>query len=61
MDHLSLEQLEDYARTTTNPEHLAALEEHLLICEPCRTALQEVEEESRVIRRALIEHEEPTD
>jgi predicted anti-sigma-YlaC factor YlaD len=61
MDHLSFEQLEVYSRDKTTPEDLASIEEHLLICEQCRRALDRLEEEARIMREALKNYKKPDD
>lgn len=53
MDHIPLEQLERYLRDEIEPEHVAIVEEHLLVCQECRDALERLEEEARVMREAL--------
>ena len=59
MHHLPLDQLEQYSRNKIPPGKLGPIEEHLLICEECREALDVLEEEARVIRHALVYYVKP--
>ena len=59
MEHLSFEQLEGYSGNKTAPEDLASIEEHLLVCEQCRRALDRLEEEARIMREALKNFKKP--
>lgn len=59
MQHIALDQLEAYSRNKVPLEELSAFEEHLLICEECRTTLECLEEEARVIRHALAHYAKP--
>ena len=59
MDHIALDQLEHYSRNKIPPEKLASIEEHLLLCEPCRMALEKLEAEARVMRHALAHYAKP--
>jgi predicted anti-sigma-YlaC factor YlaD len=59
MDHIPLEQLERYSRDEIEPERVATVEEHLLICQECRDALDRLEEEACVMREALQQFKNP--
>jgi predicted anti-sigma-YlaC factor YlaD len=59
MDHIALDELEHYSRNKIPPEKLAAIEEHLLLCEPCRMTLERLEDEARVMRHALAHYAKP--
>ncbi len=56
--HISEEELELYAVSRDFPEaQLAAVEEHLLICEACQDRLQQLDEYVAVMREALARTE----
>lgn len=51
--HPAEDTLEAYALNRLPEEHVAEVEEHLLICEACRTQVAQEEELARLIRVAL--------
>jgi hypothetical protein len=51
--HPSEDVLELYALGRLEPERLEPVEEHLLICEDCRRAVEQAEEYARIMRAAL--------
>jgi anti-sigma factor RsiW len=55
--HATDEALELYALKLLNDDDAASLEEHLLICELCRSSLIEVDREIAVLRKTLSEFE----
>jgi hypothetical protein len=50
--HISEDQLDRYAVGALPPETLADVEEHLLICEPCRSELRQSDEFAALFRQA---------
>lgn len=61
MSHIGLDELEEYSRNKVAPEQLAHIEEHLLICEQCRTVLDGLDAEARTMRHALVHFLKPPD
>jgi hypothetical protein len=56
--HPTADDLEEYSRTQHESNRfIEKVEEHLLICAPCRCKLDEVEQEIRVLRIVLREAE----
>jgi hypothetical protein len=56
--HPTPDDLEEYSRTQHDGNRFTEkVEEHLLICKPCRCRLDEVEQEIRVLRIVLREAE----
>jgi len=55
--HFPDEILERYAMGKTPSLDCGPLEEHLLLCESCRTRLKKIEEFILVVRAALVELE----
>lgn len=53
--HISPDDLELYAMRRASNDLVEQVEEHLLICEACRCALDEEEQELRVLRIFLRE------
>ncbi len=53
--HPSDDELEMYVLGRLDEVHTAPVEEHLLVCEPCRERLQEIEEYAVAMRHALVE------
>jgi predicted anti-sigma-YlaC factor YlaD len=51
--HPSPDDLELYSMRRASDEQEQEIEEHLLVCETCRSALDAVEEEIRLLRVAL--------
>jgi hypothetical protein len=53
LEHLSEELAEAYSMNRLSEGQAASVEEHLLVCEVCRTKVEETDEFVRVIRSAL--------
>ncbi len=51
--HPSLDDLELYVTGRPDENTTERVEEHLLVCESCRCALDEIEQEIRVLRIVL--------
>lgn len=56
--HPAQEKLEQYAANQTPESELAAMEDHLLICEHCQRVIAELDEFKGLIRRGLCEFAE---
>ena len=56
--HSSEDELELYVRGQLTPDRVDVLEEHLLVCESCRTALDEAVVYHRTMRAGLAHTEE---
>jgi hypothetical protein len=52
-NHIPKEILEKYALNTLSSQETGPLEEHLLICQRCRTNLEELDEFVAVMKAAL--------
>jgi anti-sigma factor RsiW len=61
MPHIDEEALERYVLNQSPEPELEAVEEHLLICEECRAALNRAEIEISSIREALRRQEAEPD
>jgi predicted anti-sigma-YlaC factor YlaD len=51
--HTTEEGLELFALKLLNQDQIEEVEEHLLVCESCRTLLERVEEGIAILRRSL--------
>src|SRR5207244_830091 len=60
-DHISLDQIEMYSMGKLNDADSARIEEHLLICGPCRERLEETERYAAAMRSAArtLQNERP--
>jgi hypothetical protein len=58
--HESDDQLELYALDRLNDSETIRVEEHLMVCEPCRERLEEIAAFALAIRDVLKEHPEPS-
>lgn len=57
INHVSHDDLELYVLHRASAQVVEIVEEHLLVCEQCRCALDELEQELRVLRIYLRETE----
>jgi len=55
--HIGAEELESYAMGRHSEERAAGLEEHLLVCAPCRQRLDENDSYASVMRQAAVKLE----
>jgi len=58
--HLTDEEVEDFARSALAESRMAGVEDHLLLCEKCRSSVDELDKFVAFLRGAVLAHEAVT-